>query len=257
MKSVIGILSAFVVIIMAGSAMALSLSNVVSGVNITKYDGEQGAGIWYGTAEDQEVEVGMQTGQIWDMEAIFWDASKSTLFMVAGFDFKDGQGGFDAGDVFLFGNTYDYVIDLGRVGDAYSNLSISAGGKGTFDLYGATSLHTLSVYYPQNVVPSDPYAHSGTSDTLIPGGIGIEYAFYEGLDDGYGLTGGTGQHYVLAFNLAGIPINLSGLEVHMTMECGNDVMKGDVPPVPEPATLLLLGSGLIGLAGFGRKLKKA
>jgi hypothetical protein len=39
---------------------------------------------------------------------------------------------------------------------------------------------------------------------------------------------------------------------HWTMTCGNDVIEGGAP-VPEPATMLLFGSGLIGLAALGRK----
>ncbi|MCD6197575.1 MAG: PEP-CTERM sorting domain-containing protein [Deltaproteobacteria bacterium] len=44
-----------------------------------------------------------------------------------------------------------------------------------------------------------------------------------------------------------------------TLGCGNDNLMGSgTVPVPEPATIILIGTGLLGIAGVGRKkLKKS
>lgn len=49
--------------------------------------------------------------------------------------------------------------------------------------------------------------------------------------------------------------NINDWGYHYAMSCGNDTFEGGAPPVPEPGTFLLLGVGLIGLAGY-RRLRK-
>ncbi len=91
------------------------------------------------------------------------------------------------------------------------------------------------------------------------------YIFREGQEVQYGgpadgwLTAGDwsvmGDFLRISVDAMGVGWNFSDLHtlgLHYTMTCGNDVIEGAVPN-PEPGTVLLLGAGLLGLAGLRRK----
>ena len=95
---------------------------------------------------------------------------------------------------------------------------------------------------------SNPVAYHSDAIKL---GITGTFIYESGLsDEQTGFEGG--NHYKISgFNLSGVLDSNGSFTAHFTQECGNDTIMGQVP---EPATMILLGMGLLGISAIARKL---
>jgi hypothetical protein len=267
MKKSLFVMIALFLLIGTSNVFALDL-----GTNITIWDG---VGVAY---EDNEVEPNCELGQKWDLEGMFLKGTM--LSLVGGYDFVQGEVGnnqlFLPGDIFIDVNgdaryggdaagqgggnqivqqtyRYDYVLDLHIGPNDYLT--------GTYDII---KLHpdfslTETVYYNQNDA-ANPFKYAGVqpnNDGYVEESVGSGiWNYLAGSQDGpdYGFEGWLGNNIHNVFDVDLSYFAGQDLLVHYTYGCGNDNLMGEATvPVPEPATMVMIGLSTIGLAAFRRK----
>ena len=144
------------------------------------------------------------------------------------------------------GENWEYVVTLNEFDSTtkkyastslYATTDSSGNAQGT--IYGGTERAVQEMLFVPNSDNSDvqPLSAGSAGLSQVDPSKPLSPYFLTITTD---LTGITGWENVREWGL------------HWTMTCANDVIEGSYP-VPEPATALLFGAGLAGLAAFGRR----
>jgi len=177
-------------------------------------------------------------GQIYDAEAIYFDndSTHGYIAIITGFP-EVGTAEHGTGDIALNidcdGNTGGYGYEYG--------IDTATGNIIHMPVWDEVSIYSIANPWTINDASSPDY-----NAALVYSAAAIN------------------DHYVIeaSFLLADLGLGIGDtFDMHWTMECGNDILDltadiGGGNENPEPATLILMGSGLIGLAGLGRKKTK-